>query len=328
MKYRFLGNTGIQVSEISLGSWLTFGNVIDNKTAEECFKEAFENGINFFDTADVYNNGGAESVWGDIIGDYSRSDLVLATKCFFPMGKNVNSQGLSRKHIAESIHASLKRLKTDYVDLYQCHRYDSNTPLEETISAMNTLIQQGKILYWGVSQWSAVQIIEAIYLSKQMGCQPPVSDQPIYNIINRSLEVDVLDVCERYNVGIVVYSPMAQGILTGKYSGGKVPVQSRAANSETSIYMKKRMTTETFEKVDMLKPIAKEIGLDLPQFALAWCLRQNQLSSVITGASNPSQISENVKASGVIITDEISKQVDLIFENYPVDQYTGSRTRK
>lgn len=324
MKYRFLGNTGIQVSEIALGSWLTYGFTSSFETARECFRTAYDCGINLFDTADVYNQGEAERVWGEIMTDYSRPSLVIATKAYFPMSQHVNDQGLSRKHLTESLHGSLKRLKTDYVDLYQCHRYDHNTSLEELITTMTNFIRQGKILYWGTSQWSAVQLVEAIFIAKSMGLEPPVANQPIYNLINRSLEVDVLDVCERYNVGIITFSPLAQSILTGKYTEKNATEDARGFNNKTSQYMKKRMTEDIFKQVDQLKKIAEKLGLTTAQLSLAWCLRQNQLSSVIIGASRSTQIEDNIKASGVLLSDEDLLQIESIFNNQPIDQYTGN----
>ncbi|MFN4152275.1 MAG: aldo/keto reductase, partial [Candidatus Sericytochromatia bacterium] len=240
---------------------------------------------------------------------------------FFPMSKNPNNRGLSRKHIMESCEASLKRLKTDYIDLYQCHRYDTETELEETISAMDDLVKQGKILYWGVSQWSAVQICDAAHLSRFHNKTKPVSNQPVYNMLNRSLEVDVMSLCEREGMGLVVWSPLAEGVLTGKYSKGNIPSDSRAANDQSNIFIKNRLTEEKLNKVDQLVPIAKELGLNMAQLALAWCLRRPELSSVITGASRVEQVLDNVKASGVVIPQDVLDTIDEILDNEPVDQY-------
>lgn len=321
MKYRRLGKAGIKVSEVSLGTWLTYGKSVEKETAKACFKAAYEQGINFFDTANIYAYGESEKVVGEIIQDFNRSDLVLGTKVFFPMSKNPNNKGLSRKHIMESCEASLKRLKTDYIDLYQCHRYDSETELEEVISAMDDLVKQGKILYWGVSQWSAVQICDASHLSRFYNKTKPVSNQPVYNMLNRSLEVDVMSLCEREGMGLVVWSPLAEGVLTGKYSKGNIPEGSRASDEQSNIFIKNRLTEDKLDKVDQLVPIAKDLGLTMAQLALAWCLRRPELSSVITGASRVEQVIDNVKASGVVIPEDVLDIIEEILDNEPVDQY-------
>lgn len=321
MEYRRLGKAGIKVSEISLGTWLTYGKTVEVDAAKQCFKTAYEHGVNFFDTADIYATGESEKVVGDILQDYNRSDIVLGTKVFFPMSQNVNNKGLSRKHIIESCNASLKRLKTDYIDLYQCHRYDTESELEEVIAAMDDLIKQGKILYWGVSQWSAVQICDANHLSRFHNKSKPVSNQPVYNMLNRSLEVDVMSLCEREGMGLVVWSPLAEGVLTGKYSGGNIPQDSRAANDGANMFIKNRLNPEKLSKVDKLIPIANELGLSMPQLALAWCLRRKELSSTIIGASKPEQVIDNVKASGVKLSDEVLNKIEEILDNSPKDQY-------
>lgn len=321
MEYRRLGKAGIKVSEVSLGTWLTYGKTVETEAAKQCFKTAFEHGVNFFDTADVYATGESEKVVGDILQDFTRSDIVLGTKVFFPMGQNINNRGLSRKHIMESCDASLKRLKTDYIDLYQCHRYDTETELEEVISAMDDLVKQGKILYWGVSQWSAVQICDASHISKFQNKARPMSNQPVYNMLNRSLEVDVMDLCAREGMGLVVWSPLAEGVLTGKYSGGNIPQDSRAANSESNNFIKNRLTQDKLAKVDQLANVAKELGISMPQLALAWCLRRKELSSVIIGASKPEQVIDNVKASGIKLSDDVLEKIESILDNKPKEQY-------
>ena len=323
MQYRRFGNTGLKISEISLGSWLTYGNSLEKKQAKKCIETAFACGINFFDTADAYNRGGAESFLGEVLQDQQRAKLVIASKCYFPMSDDPNDRGLSRKHISESVHASLKRLRTDYLDLYQCHRFDPETPLEETVRAMSDLVQQGKILYWGVSQWRAAQIQEAVDIAKQLGCYAPVSNQPIYNVINRSLEVEVMRICQKNGLGIVVFSPLAQGILTGKYSGGKLPKDSRAANDNINLFMKKRLTPDILERVDKLATLAHELELSVSQLALAWILRYPAVTSAIVGASKPEQIEENAKASGIQISENTMTEIDQIMGSAPIDQYTG-----
>lgn len=326
MQYRRLGRTGVLISEIGFGSWLTVSRSVDAEQTKKLVAAAWELGINFYDTADVYNIGGAEDMLGTALQAYPRSKYVLATKCFFPMSNDVNDRGLSRKHIFESVHASLKRLKTDYIDLYQCHRYDDATPLAETCHAMHDLVSQGKILYWGVSQWSAVQITEAAGYCRVNNLHGPVSNQPIYNIINRSLEIDVMSVCEKRGLGIVVYSPLAQGILTGKYSGGAKPAGSRASDEVSYGYMsQKYMTPEWLTKVDALKPIAERNSLTMAQLALAWCLRKPAVTSTIIGATKPEQLKDNAAASGKKLSADDLAVIDQIIGTAPVDQYTGRK---
>ena len=231
MNYRNLGRSGVKVSEVALGSWLTYGNATEDKTAAKCIKRAFDVGINFFDTANVYARGKAEKVVGKALREYQRDSYVLATKVFFPMGDGPNDRGLSRKHIMEQCHLSLQRLGTDYIDLYQCHRYDDQTPLDETLRALDDLVTQGKVLYVGVSQWSAQNIQDALNLDEKWGYDRIVSNQPVYNAINRDLEKEVMPLCETEGIGQIVYSPLAQGVLTGKYLPGEPPPSdSRAAD--------------------------------------------------------------------------------------------------
>ncbi|KAA3658405.1 MAG: aldo/keto reductase [Calditrichaeota bacterium] len=327
MLYRNLGQTGLKLSEISLGSWLTYGNSIEKKQAQNCIKTAYDCEINFYDTADVYNNGAAESFLGETLKSYERSKVVIATKCYFPMSDDPNDCGLSRKHIFESVHASLKRLQTDYIDLFQCHRYDKETPLEETVSAMTDLIRQGKILYWGVSQWSAAQIQDAVGIAQKIGGYQPVSNQPIYNMLNRSLEIDVMRTCYASGLGIVVFSPLSQGILTGKYTGGTVPKDSRAANDTINHFMQKRLTPDVLSKVDQLKSLADDLELSLSTLALAWTLQYPAITSAIIGASKPEQIEENVKAAGVQLSDVTLAGIDKILGTAPIDQFTGQNIK-
>ncbi len=323
MEYRKLGKSGIKISEVSLGTWLTYGNSVEKNVAKACFKAAFDNGVNFFDTADIYSKGGSELVVGEILQSFNRKDIVLGTKVFFPMSESINDRGLSRKHIIESCNLSLKRLKTDYIDLYQCHRYDVETELEEVIFAMDDLIKQGKILYWGVSQWNAIQICDAVHLSRLNNRTKPRSNQPVYNMLNRSIEIDVMNLCDRDGIGLIVWSPLAEGVLTGKYSNCNIPKNSRAANEQSNKFIKNRLTPSNLEKVDKLKPIAQELGLTMSQLALTWCLRKKEISCVITGASKPEQIIENVKASGIKISDDTLNKIELILDNKPiVDQYS------
>lgn len=312
MQYRNLGKWGVKVSEVSLGSWLTFGHATDEETAAQCIYRAYELGINLFDTANVYAAGRAEEVMGKALKAFRRDSYVLATKVYFPMGDGPNDRGLSRKHIFEQCHASLKRLGTDYIDLYQCHRYDRNTPLEETVRAMGDLIRQGKILYWGVSEWSASQILDAVHLCQQMNIDPPVSNQPHYNMLGREIEKEVLPMCERVGMGNIVFSPLAQGVLTGKYlPGSPPPPDTRAADESSNMFMRWLMSEEVLTKVQKLRPIAERNGLTMAQLALAWCLRQPMVSSVIIGARKVSQIEDNVKASGVQLSPEDLRDIDI-----------------
>lgn len=324
MKYRKLGKSGLITSEISIGSWLTYGLGVDNTVAFQCLDKAIELGINVIDTADVYNRGEAEKVIGTYLKTKNRHEIILATKVFGPMSDHFMTQGLSARHIKNACEASLTRLRTDYIDLYQCHRYDIDTPLEETCYAMHRLIEEGKILYWGVSQWTAVQILNAIRICEKHNWTKPVSNQPIYNMLNRSLEVDVMGVCEDEGLGLLVYSPLAQGLLTGKYTKeNPVPENSRAADEKMGkMFPLKRMTEKFYIQIDALKSIANELNCTLSQLALAWCLRKNPVTSCIIGASRPEQITENVKATEISLTPEIIHHIEIILDNHPKDQYT------
>jgi voltage-dependent potassium channel beta subunit len=325
MEYRRLGAAGVKVSVIGLGSWITFGKQVDEKAADALVGQALDLGIQFIDTADVYANGEAEEILGRVLPRHRRSSIVLGTKVYGEMGPGPNDRGLSRKHVIEACTASLRRLRTDYIDLYQCHRYDPEVPLEEVIAAMDTLVQQGKILYWGVSQWSAVEIAECVHTAHATGMTPPSSNQPIYNLINRSLEVEILRTCEDLGLGIVCYSPLAQGILTAKYSGGKVPRESRAADKEAGAFMQKRMTGENFARADGLATLARGMGITAAQLALAWCLRYPAVSSAIIGARTREQLAENAGAAGVVLPPEVESKLEEIFASAPHDQYTGLR---
>jgi len=315
MHYRRLGKSGVKVSEVALGSWLTYGGSVDEKSSVKQIHHAFEQGINFFDTANVYAHGAAEQVVGKAVSTLKRDDCFIATKVFFPMGEGPNDKGLSRKHVHEQCHASLKRLKMDYIDLYQCHRFDPETPLEELVSTMDILTRQGKVLYWGVSEWSGSQIEEACRLAAEMNAQPPVSNQPCYNMLTRNIEATVIPICERLGVGQVAFSPLAQGVLTGKYLPEKpLPENSRAADSKVNVFMMGRslMAHETLERVQRLTVLAKEANLTMSQFALAWCLRQSNVSSVIIGATRAAQIEENSKAAGAKLPKDLIERAETI----------------
>lgn len=313
MNFRRLGRAGIKVSEIGVGGWLTHGRTVDDSGTSSIVHKAFDLGVNFFDTADVYHNGAAELALGKAIKDFRREDLVIATKCFFQMSDRPNDRGLSRKHIFESAHASLKRLGTDYVDLYQCHRYDPECPVDETVRAMDDLIRQGKIFYWGVSEWRAEQIVDAHHLATEMGCIPPSSNQPVYNMLTRGIESAVIPTCEMLGIGQVVFSPLAQGVLTGKYlPDQKPPDGSRGADEKSNMFMGNVLKDEVLEKVRKLKAFAESKGVSLANFALAWCLRQPILSAVIVGATKPEQIEENVRASGLTFEPSVWEEAEAL----------------
>jgi len=313
MNYRRLGKAGIRLSEIGLGSWLTYGGGVSDQTARACLRRAFELGINFFDTADVYNRGGAEECLGRELREYRRRDLVLATKCYFPMSDNVNDRGLSRKHVFESLHDSLRRLRTDYVDLYQCHRFDPDVEMEEIVRAMDDLIRQGKVLYWGVSEWPAAQLRRAHEVAAALNAVPPVSEQPEYSLAARRVETNgVQQACLDLGMGMLLWSPLRQGILTGKYSGGKVPTDSRAADPHMSIFLPK-IDREITARVDKLRPIAARRGLTLAQLAIAWLLTRPAVTSVIIGATRVEQIEENCAAIDAQLSDADLAEIDRLF---------------
>ena len=315
MEYRRLGNSGVKVSEISLGSWLTYGGSVAEEQASACIDRAYEIGINFFDTANVYMRGAAEEIVGRALRGFERDSYFLATKVYFPMGEGPNDRGLSRKHITEQCHASLKRLGVDYVDLYQCHRYDENTPLEETLRTLDDLVRQGKVLYVGVSEWTDGQISDAMRIAKEMNLNRIVSNQPRYNMIQRKIEDDVIPLCEREGVGQVVFSPLAQGVLTGKYRPGEAPERgTRAADPESNRFMRQLMNEEVLSAVDGLRSVASDQGLSMPQLALAWVLRQENVSSAIIGASRPEQVEDNAAASGVELSPDVISEIDRILD--------------
>lgn len=314
MQYRNLGRWGVQVSSVSLGSWLTYGGSVEQDTARACVERAYELGVNFFDTANVYARGGAEEVMGAALAQFPRESYVLATKVYFPMSRRPNASGLSRKHVFEAAHQSLRRLGVDYVDLYQCHRHDDETPLEETCRVMDDLVRQGKVLYWGVSEWSADQIARAVDLCRAEGWAVPVSNQPQYSALWRQIEDDVLPTCADVGMGNVVWSPLAGGVLTGKYATpDDVPPDSRAAGGD-KMFVEQWMRPEVLDAVQALRPIADEAGCTLAQLALAWCLREPWVSSVIIGATKPSHVDDNVAAADLDLDDDVLDRVDELLE--------------
>jgi voltage-dependent potassium channel beta subunit len=311
MRYRRLGKWGVKVSEISLGSWLTYGGSVADEQATACIHRAFELGVNFFDTANVYRRGAAEEVTGRALKAFRRDDYVLATKVYFSMGDGPNDRGLSRKHIMEQCHASLRRLDVDYVDLYQCHRPDSEAPLEETLRALDDLVTHGKVLYVGVSMWPAELLDEAQRLGHKLNLDPIVSNQPEYSMIHRDIEDHVLPVSKQLGIGQVVYSPIAQGVLAGKYEPGRAPpAGTRAATPGDAGFMERFMRDDLLAAVQELRPIADDLGITMAQMALAWVLREPGVSSAIVGASRPEQVDENVAASGIELPPEALQRID------------------
>jgi aryl-alcohol dehydrogenase-like predicted oxidoreductase len=311
VEYRRLGGSGIKVSEIGLGSWLTYGVGVEAERAVECVKAAWDLGVSFYDTANVYGRGAAERAVGEALRGYDRSAYVLATKVFFPMGDGPNDRGLSRKHITEQCDASLRRLGTDYIDLYQCHRYDVNTPLEETLRTLDDLVRRGKVLYIGVSEWTADQIADALRVAGELGLDRIVSNQPEYSILQRKIEPAVLPLSVREGVGQVVWSPLAQGVLTGKYRPGQAhPAGSRAASDAMGGSIRHWLTDEVLTAVDRLRPLAEQAGLSMAQLALAWVLREPGISSAIIGASRPEQIADNCAAAGIRLDDDLVERID------------------
>ncbi len=314
MKYRKLGRSGLKVSEISLGSWLTYGKSVEDDTAEQIIHRAYELGINFFDSANVYERGEGERVMAETLKKYPRESYVITTKAFFPVGEGPNDRGLSRKHIFEQVHKSLKNMKLDYIDIFYCHRYDPDTPVEETLRAIDDLIRQGKILYAGVSEWTAAQLEEAARVADKFLLDRIVVHQPQYNLLNRRIEKEVIPVSEKLGISQVVFSPLAQGVLTGKYAGGKIPSDSRAANEEINVFMKNVISEDHLSKVDKLRALAEANGLTLPELALAWVLRQPNVASALVGASRVEQIEANVRAVDVKLRDDMLEKIDEILE--------------
>lgn len=309
METRHVGSSGLRVSEIGLGSWLTYGATVENDTALQCIQAALDAGVIFFDTADVYSRGRAEEVLGNAFSGLRRQDLVIATKAYFPMSANPNDRGLSRKHLFESIHQSLRRLRTDYVDLYQCHRFDPETPVAEVVRAMDDLARQGKILYWGTSHWTAAQIRDALAIADATGALRPISNQPPYSMLDRRIEDEVLPFCKKEGIGQVVFSPLAEGILTGKYSKG-IPPDSRGAQEQAGQFVRPLLTAQNLASVDRIARIAADAEMSLTRLALAWTLRDPGVSSAIVGASRPEQVRENVAASGVLLSGELLQKIE------------------
>ena len=314
MEFRQLGDSGIEVSEISLGSWLTYSGGVEREQTEACTKAAFDAGINFFDTANVYGLGAAEEAWGEILSDYERDSFILATKVYFPMSET--DAGLSAEQIHKQIDASLKRLQTDYVDLYQCHRFDTETPIEETMEALTEVVEAGKARQIGFSEWTPEQIQAGLEVE---GAAKFVSSQPQYNMIWRAPEAEVFPLCAANGISQIVWSPLAQGVLTGKYKPGEEPPpDSRAASDEMSFAIGRYMDEGLLAAVQKLIPIAEGAGLTMVQMALAWVLRRDEVASAIIGASRPEQVHANAAASGVKLTDDVLEAIDEALEGFTI----------
>jgi aryl-alcohol dehydrogenase-like predicted oxidoreductase len=310
MKYRKLGDSDLEVSEISLGSWLTYGVGVEADKARACLDDAFAQGVNFIDTANIYGRGAAERFLGGALKGRARDSYVLATKLYFPMTDS--DRGLSRAQVEKQLDASLERLRTDYVDLYQCHRYDQDTPLEETMEALTRAVESGKARYIGFSEWPAERIQAAIDMS---GVAKFVSSQPQYSLLWREPEDEVIPLCAAHGISQIVWSPLGQGVLSGKYDPDRPPPKdSRAASEEMGGFMDRLMQPDVLRAVQRLKPIAEEAGLTLPQFALAWVLREPNVASAIIGASRPSQVQENAAASGVVVDTQLFMRAEAIIE--------------
>ncbi|MCW3013596.1 MAG: aldo/keto reductase [Solirubrobacterales bacterium] len=314
MRYRTLGDSDLQVSEISLGSWLTYSGGVEREQTVACTAAAFDVGITFFDTANAYGRGAAETVWGEILKDYARDSYVLATKVFFDMSDT--DGGLSAQQIHKQCDASLARLQTDYVDLYQCHRFDVTVPIEETLEALGELVAAGKVRHLGFSEWTPEQIRAALAVP---GAPKFISSQPQYSMLWRAPEEEIFPLCAEHGIGQVVWSPLAEGVLTGKYKPGvPPPAGTRATSAEMSTFIRRHLTDETLEAVQRLEPIAAGAGLTMAQLALAWVLRRPEVASAIIGATRPEQVHDNAAASGVTLSDDVLAAIDEALDDVPV----------
>ena len=322
MEYRRLGRAGIKLSALSLGAWVTYGGQVGEQIAEECMTVAYEAGVNFFDNAEGYAGGQAETVMGNVIKKlgWRRESVVISTKIFFGAGQNgPNDQGLSHKHIIEGVNGALRRLQTDYVDLVFCHRPDPNTPIEETVRAMDIVIKQGKAFYWGTSEWSAGQILEADRIARENYLTPPTMEQPQYNMFHRErFEAEYAPLYEQLGYGTTIWSPLASGVLTGKYNNG-IPADSRGALQGYEWLRDAAITPERVEKARQLQPVADDLGCSMAQLALAWCLKNPNVSTVITGASRAEQVRQNMQALDVVphLTAELMGKIDQVLGNKP-----------
>lgn len=325
MKYRNVGKSGLKVSEIALGSWMTnLNGSASQDIAAETVRLAYDNGINFFDCADAYSGGEAERFLGKLLNEYPRSSYVVSSKVFFPTAPGPNGWGLSRKHIIENIDRSLKNLNMDYIDLYYCHRFDPTTPMEETLRTLSDLVTQGKILYYGVSEeWGAARLEKAQAIIKEYHLHPMTTLQPQYNMMDRYIEHEIIDVCEEYGIGITPFSPLAQGLLTGKYKKGEPYPENSRATTQADKQVNRLLTDENLDKVEKLSKLAANLGTTMPVLALAWILRKDIISSVITGASKPSQLEGNIAASEFVIPEDALKEIETILEFTRFERHVG-----
>jgi voltage-dependent potassium channel beta subunit len=314
MDYRRMGRTGLRLSTVSIGGWLTYGGSVQKQDSFPILHRALDGGINFVDLADIYSAGRAEEIFGAFLKEragcgFQRSDVVISSKVFWPTGEGPNDRGLSRKHIMESCDKSLRRLGTDYLDLYFCHRFDPEVPLEETVRAMEDLVQSGKVLHWGTSVWEADQLREGMALSRTHHGYGPTVEQPRYNLLDRHIEADILPTCRALGIGLVVWSPLAQGILTGKYNDG-MPPGSRGADTQ---WLQRELTPENLDRVRALKGLARELGTTPAALSLAWLLHQPGITSVITGATSVQQVDENLAAAALRLDDAVVARVGAMF---------------
>jgi voltage-dependent potassium channel beta subunit len=315
LKYRQVGKSGLKISEISLGSWLTYGGSVDDKVAKECMTTAVENGINFIDCAEIYAGGKAEQVIGEWLAEetVNRRNLVISSKVFWPTSQDINDWGNTRKNINNAIEGTLSRLNIDYLDIYYLHRYDHMTPIKETVETMNDLIRAGDVLYWGTSVWTAAQLERVQAVAKELHAYRPIVEQPRYNMFSRHIELEILHVGRTHGMGFTVWSPLAQGLLTGKYNDG-IPSGSRGATTE---WMKGQITEENLAKVKSLSDIAKSLGITTSQLALAWILRRPEISAAIVGATKPGHVVESVGASGIELSEDVLEQIETVLDNRP-----------
>ena len=325
MKYRNVGKSGLKVSEIAMGSWMTDLQGSEKAAvAEETIRKAYNAGVNFFDCADAYSGGEAEKFLGRVLKDYSRSSYVVSSKVFFPTGRGANEWGLSRKHIFENIDRTLKNMDLDYIDMYFCHRFDPTTPMEETLRALSDLVSQGKILYYVVSEeWSAARLTEAQKIIKEYHLYPMTVVQPQYHMMDRYIEHEIMDVCEKYGMGITPFSPLAQGLLTGKYKKGQPYPEGSRATHQADRQVNNLLTDENLDRVEKMSKIAEELGTNMSVLALAWILRKQVISSVITGASKPQQLENNIAASGFEIPQDALKEIDKILGFRKFERHVG-----
>ncbi len=325
MKYRNVGRSGLKVSEIGLGSWMTtLSTPAQEDVARATIHAAYEAGVNFFDCADAYSGGAAERFLGRELKAFPREELVISSKVFYPTNRGPNGWGLSRKHIFENIEKSLKNMQLEYLDLYFCHRFDPTTPMEETLRALSDLVTQGKILYYGVSEeWGSARLEQAQRIIEKYGLHPLTVVQPQYHMMDRYIEHEIMETCRKNGIGITSFSPLAQGLLTGKYRKGQAYPEGSRATHQADRQINNLLTDENLDKVEQLRCIAQELDISLVELSLAWILKHPQISSVIAGANKPSQLETNLKASGLVLPDEIMTRIDKILNFHPFERHVG-----